>query len=269
MKKSVKIIVAALIVAFAVVLIAFFANSLFGNPISKHLAKNTVLEYIEENYPDSNCQIEDIYFDSKYGDYQVHIISSTDENIDFSLYISQSGEINLIEYWKNPTSTEESATPLTEDEIKEMFLNAHKLYVDWSSPAAKYLNADWDKTTTIDGVEYFEVIPNEINSVDELRNEYKKYFSEEIIKENIDKYYVMHNGKMYGNAVLSEGGEIPATKYEFKVKSNTSTECNITITSYIEDSKDELSYKLKVIDGEWNFVEVFHWVTMNENFKLS
>lgn len=268
MKKSVKIIVVALIVAIAVAFIAFFANSLFGNPISKHIAKNTALEYIKENYPDGNCQIEDVYFDSKYGDYQVHIISSTDENIDFSLYISQSGELNLIEHWENPTPTE-SATPLTEDEIKELFLEAHKLYVDWLSPAAKYLNAEWDKTTTIDGVEYFEVVPNEINSVDELKKEYEKYFSEEIMEENIDKYYVMHNGKMYGNAVLVEGGEIPATKYELAVKSNTSTECNITITSYIEDSKSELSYKLKVIDGEWKFTKVFNWVTTDENFKLS
>lgn len=268
MKKSVKIIVVALIVAIAVAFIAFFANSLFGNPISKHIAKNTALEYIKENYPDGNCQIEDIYFDSKYGDYQVHIISSTDENIDFSLYISQSGELNLIEYWENPTPTE-SATPLTEDEIKELFLEAHKLYVDWSSPVAKYLNADWDKTTTIDGVEYFEVVPNEINSVDELKKEYEKYFSEEIIEENIDKYYVMHNGKMYGNAVLIEGADFPWDSHILTVKTNSNTECTFTVKSTIENSYNELEYKLKVIDGEWKFIEVFNWVTMDENFKLS
>lgn len=162
------------------------------------------------------------------------------------------------------TQPQESATPLTEAEIKELFLDAHKLFVDWSSPVAKYLNVDWDKTTTIDGVEYFEVIPNEFSSVEELRKEYAKYFSEEIIKENIDRYYVMHDGKMYGNGVLVEGGEIPATKYELTVKSNTSTECNIIIASYIEDSKDELNYKLKVIDGKWKFVDVFHWVTQYE-----
>lgn len=264
-KKTIKISVVVMIVILILAFIAFFANSLFGNPISKHLAKNTAIEYIEENYPDDNCQIKDIYYDFKYENYNAHIISTTNENIDFSLNITPKGEVAGIEYWKNPV---ESATLLTENEIKELFLKAHKLYVEWSSPAGKYLNKDWNNTTIIDGVEYFEVISNEINSVDELRNEYSKYFSEEIVKENIDEYYVMHNGKMYGNAVLVEGGEIPSSNYELTVRSNTSTECNFTVSLYIEDSKDELYYKLKVIGGEWKFTEIFPWVTMDENFSL-
>ncbi len=168
----------------------------------------------------------------------------------------------------NQASVEGSAIPLSTEEIEKLFLNAHKMYVDWLSPAAKYLNVDWDKTTTIDGVEYFEVVSTEITSVDALKNEFGKYFSEEIINETVDKYYLMHNGKMYGNAVLTEGGEVQATKYELAVQSSSSTECNITITSYIEDSKTELNYKLKVIDGEWKFVGAFNWVTTDENFNI-
>ena len=61
MKKTIKISVIVLIVILVVAFIAFFANSLFGNPISKKLAENTAIEYIEENYPDDNCQIKDIY----------------------------------------------------------------------------------------------------------------------------------------------------------------------------------------------------------------
>ncbi len=266
MKKTIKISVIVLVVILVVAFIAFFTNSLFGNPISKHLAKNTAIEYIEDNYPDDNCQIKDIYYAFKYENYNVNIISTTNENIDFNLFISLKGDIVLIDY--KSMRQEESATPLTENEIKELFLEAHKLYVEWSSPAGTYLNKDWNNTTIIDGVEYFEVVSTEITSVDELRNEYSKYFSEEIIKENIDKYYVMHNGKMYGNAVLVEGGEIPSSNYELTVRSNTSTECNITVSLYIEDSKDELYYKLKVIDGEWKFTEIFPWVTMDENFSL-
>ncbi len=264
MKNIGKKIIVCIIVVGIVFSVAILGNSLFGNPVSKHLAKNTALEYIEENYPESDCRIEDVFFDSKYGDYQVHIISTTDENIDFSLYISQSGELNLIEYWKNPTSTEESATPLTEDEIKELFLNAHKLYVDWLSPAVKYLNIDWDKTTTIDGVEYFEVVSNEIASVDTLKKEFSKYFSEEIIKENIDRYYVMHNGKMYGNTILAEGGDITWGNHKIIVKTNTDTECVFTVISTFEDTERELDYRLKVVEGEWKFTDVFYCVSFEE-----
>lgn len=169
---------------------------------------------------------------------------------------------------KAETPIKESATPLTEEEIEKFFLEAHKLFVEWSSPVAKYLDADWDKTTTIDGVEYFEVLPNEINSVDELKKEYEKYFSEEIIEENIDKYYVMHNGKMYGNAVLVEGGDFPYDGYQLTIKTNTSTECTFTVKSIIDNSYNKLDYTLKVIDGKWKFVEVFNWVTMDENIAF-
>lgn len=160
--------------------------------------------------------------------------------------------------------TEESANSLTENEIKAIYLKAHKLYVDWSSPAVKYLDADWEKTTIIDGVEYFEVIPNEISSVDELKKAYQEYFCEEIIKENIDRYYVMHNGKMYGNAVLIEGGGFPFESHEITVKTNTPEECTFTVKSSVGDSYDESEYTLKVIDGKWKFTGVFNWVSTDE-----
>ncbi len=261
MKKTIKISVILLIVIFVLAFIAFFANALFGNPISKHLAKNTAIEYIEENYPDDNCHIKNINYDSKYEDYNVHIISTTNENIDFSLNITPKGEVAGIEYWKNPV---ESATPLTEDEIKELFLEAHNLYVEWSSPAGKYLDKDWNNTTVIDGVEYFEVVSTKITSVDELRNEYSKYFSEEIIKENIDRYYVMHNGKMYGNCILVEGGDISWQNHKLTIKDNTDTKCIFTVTSQFEETERELNYTLKVVDGEWRFTEVFNCLTTEE-----
>ena len=68
------------------------SNSLFGNPITKNNVKNTVIEYINENYPDDNCYIEDIWYDGKYEHYGVHILSSTDEEIDLTRYYNQDGE---------------------------------------------------------------------------------------------------------------------------------------------------------------------------------
>ncbi|MBR2953739.1 MAG: hypothetical protein IKC45_05060 [Clostridia bacterium] len=191
----------------------------------------------------------------------VDIIKSTDIFVDY-VFDDSAEQQTTTESDEN--KTEEAATPLTEKEVRELFLKAHNLYVDWSSPVTKYLDTDWDKVTVIDGEEYFEVVPNKITSVDELKKEYGNYFSEEIIKENIDRYYVMHDGKMYGNAVLVEGGEIPCERYKLTVNTNTNTECDFTITSYIGDDEQELNYRLKVVDGKWKFVGVFHWITQFE-----
>lgn len=76
--------------------IAYLLNDTFGNPISKKLAEKTALEYIEENYSDEECYIKNITCE---GNYNVHIVSSTNEDIDFTLYITKQGEITLTEYW--------------------------------------------------------------------------------------------------------------------------------------------------------------------------
>ncbi len=76
--------------------ITYLLNDTFGNPISKKLAEETALEYIADNYADEECYIKNI---SCEGNYSVHIVSSKNENIDFSLYITKSGEITLVEYW--------------------------------------------------------------------------------------------------------------------------------------------------------------------------
>ncbi len=76
--------------------IAYLLNDIFGNPFSKKLAEETALEYIEENYPNEECYIKNIYYE---GNYNVYIVSSKDENIDFSLSITPSGKITLTEHW--------------------------------------------------------------------------------------------------------------------------------------------------------------------------
>ena len=58
--------------------------------------EKTALEYIEENYDGEECYIKNI---SCEGNYNVHIVSPTNEDIDFTLYITKQGEITLTEYW--------------------------------------------------------------------------------------------------------------------------------------------------------------------------
>ncbi len=94
--KSAFVVIGVPFLLLCIIGIGYLLNSNFGNPISKNLAEKTALEYIEENYPDEECYIKNI---SCEGNYNVHIVSSTNEDIDFSLYITQSGEITLTECW--------------------------------------------------------------------------------------------------------------------------------------------------------------------------
>ncbi len=255
--KTALIIIGVLFLTVCIISFAWVLNSLFGNPFSKNLAEKTALEYIEENYSNEECYIKNISYDDTYN---VHIVSSTDEDIDFSLYITESGEITLIEYWKSPNT---SATPLTENELKEMYLKAHNLYQGWIG-SAKNMDVNWDKLTKIGDADYFEVTSTEIATVDALKTEFSKYFDRELLDKEIDEYYVMHNGKMYGNSILVEGGDIMWQSHNITIKTITDTECVFTITSSFEDSQRELDYKLKLIDGEWKFTDVFHCVSLEQ-----
>ena len=160
----------------------------------------------------------------------------------------------------NEDTIEESATPLTEDELKDLCIKAHNLYAEWFSPENN-LVVDWDNTLKIDNREYFEVASTEITSVEALKTEFAKYFDSEEIDDKIDSYYVMHNGKMYGASELIQGGEIDGMKHKMTIKKNTNTECLLEITSYLDGFEQDFYYRLRVIDGEWKFAGVFHWVT--------
>ena len=88
--------------AFSFVLIigaTLILNSLFGNPVSKKLAENTAIEYIEENYSSDDYYIEEIWYDEKYEEYTVRVLSSTDKDIDLHLHINPKGELTVIDIW--------------------------------------------------------------------------------------------------------------------------------------------------------------------------
>ena len=99
MKKFIKVSVISLVVILCVTFVAFFVNALFGNPISKKLAENTAIEYIEENYSDKDCYIEDTWYDTNYENYVVHILSTTDRKFDFTIYFNHKGDLLLTEHW--------------------------------------------------------------------------------------------------------------------------------------------------------------------------
>lgn len=91
-KKILKI--AALVVALALIVgVCIFANSLVGNPISKMLATNTAKQYIEENHPDMDYQLDAVTFNFKFVCYNAYFTSPSSPDSSFTLMLGMDGKI--------------------------------------------------------------------------------------------------------------------------------------------------------------------------------
>ena len=91
-KKILKI--AALIVALALIVgVYIFANSLVGNPISKLLATNTAKQYIKENHPDMDYQLDGVTFNFKFVCYNAYLTSPSSPDSSFTLMLGMDGKI--------------------------------------------------------------------------------------------------------------------------------------------------------------------------------
>ena len=91
-KKILKI--AALIIALALIVgVCIFANSLVGNPISKLLATNTAKQYIKENHPDMDYQLDGVTFNFKFVCYNAYFSSPSSPDSSFTLMLGMDGKI--------------------------------------------------------------------------------------------------------------------------------------------------------------------------------
>ena len=91
-KKILKI--AAFVVALALIVgVCIFANSLVGNPISKLLATNTAKQYIKENHPDMDYQLDGVTFNFKFVCYNAYFSSPSSPDSGFTLMLGMDGKI--------------------------------------------------------------------------------------------------------------------------------------------------------------------------------
>ena len=93
MKKRVLKILAFIVAVALIVGIAWVANGLNGNPISKMLAKKAANEYLEENFPDTDYYIEELGFSFKFTGYYAHVRSETSMDTQFTLEIDMIGNV--------------------------------------------------------------------------------------------------------------------------------------------------------------------------------
>lgn len=96
-KKTLKVLAA--VTAFAILAgIAWFANAMVGNPVSKLLAERTAEKHLEDTYAGTDYYIERTAYSFKDGNYHVFIKSSTSIDTSFSLTITMLGKLRLDTY---------------------------------------------------------------------------------------------------------------------------------------------------------------------------
>ncbi len=93
MKKKILKIAALLAAVALIVGVCLFANSLVGNPISKMLATNTAKQYIKENHPEKDYQLDVVTFNFKFVCYNAYFTSVSSPDSSFTLMLGMDGKI--------------------------------------------------------------------------------------------------------------------------------------------------------------------------------
>ncbi len=98
--------IARILVAITVIVVVLGAIMFFGNPVSKYLVTKNAGIYLEENYPDTDYEIESVNYDFKTSNYYVQIKSPSSGDSHFTLYAGTNGKIghdtyesSVVEKW--------------------------------------------------------------------------------------------------------------------------------------------------------------------------
>ena len=111
--------IAALVLALVLLVgLAWFANALNGNPISKFVAQNRAEKYIAQQYPDTDYKLERVAYSFKDGNYHAYVVSPSSIDTHFTVTVSMFGQIGWDSY-ESVTDKFNTAMRL-EDEYRDM-----------------------------------------------------------------------------------------------------------------------------------------------------
>lgn len=97
MKRALKLI--ALLLALAIIAtIAWFANGLLGNPVSRYLAEKTAKEHLAAHYSGTDFYIERIGYDFKATGYYAHVKSPSSIDSNFTIAMNMDGTLSYDSY---------------------------------------------------------------------------------------------------------------------------------------------------------------------------
>jgi len=94
-KKTKKILKLTALITALVLLggLAFFANAMIGNPVSRFLATNTAKDHLEEHYGDTTYKIDEVMYSFKDGHYYAKVSSPDSIDGDFSIELDMLGRL--------------------------------------------------------------------------------------------------------------------------------------------------------------------------------
>lgn len=115
MQKKILKITALLITAVLLTGLGIFANSLFGNPISRMLARKAVKSHLAQRYGNTDFYMERLGFNFKTSDYYAIIKSSSSIDSDFTLSIKMDGTLRYDDYEDRVTARYNTANRLNEE----------------------------------------------------------------------------------------------------------------------------------------------------------
>lgn len=98
MKKKILKIGAAMLAIALIVGVAWFANSLVGNPLSKALAESTAKKHVQETYAGTDYELGEVVYSFKDGYYHAHVSSPSSIDTNFELLINGFGKLQYDNY---------------------------------------------------------------------------------------------------------------------------------------------------------------------------
>lgn len=98
MKKRILKIIALVLALVLLGGLAWFANGLLGNPVSRLLAKRALNQYVEQTYPHLDITTERFGFDFKSGGYFAYVCSETNQDTVFYIDMDMLGHVTYDSY---------------------------------------------------------------------------------------------------------------------------------------------------------------------------
>lgn len=95
---KIKKIIAGIAGFVLIALLLLFVNAWVGNPISKMLAKQGAIKYVNEKYRDLDLEMGKVYYNFKFGTYGVFVQSAKSEDTAFSIYMDGYGNVREDDY---------------------------------------------------------------------------------------------------------------------------------------------------------------------------
>lgn len=95
-KKTVILILLPIILILGIIL--WIANSLFGNPVSKLIVKNSSQKYLIENFDNPDLYIDRVGYNFKNNSYFAHVVSKKSIDTRFAIYSDGFGRIKRDDY---------------------------------------------------------------------------------------------------------------------------------------------------------------------------